>query len=82
MKFKKFFNRILDVLLYNPNINIYTVKIIIKKFEFCLSNKELNKYSYLIKEIKNFIEKQLNIEYINKKLIIKNLEKEFNILNK
>lgn len=82
MKFKKFLKAVIEILLYNFYIDDYTIKIIFKEFEHCLSYKELNKYSYLVKQIEKFSQKQLNIDQVNKDLIIKDLEKKFIELSK
>ena len=82
MKIQKFLISIQDILLDKPDISIKTIRLIINKFEECLSDTEKTKEStlLLLRVIREIGIKQISIKTVNDKIIVSNLEKELNII--
>jgi len=82
MKIQRFLIFVQDTLLSTPDISIKTMRLIIDKFESCLSEREReNEITMLIlRVIKEVSLKQISLKEMNHRLITDNLETELNNL--
>ena len=80
MKIEKFLKWITEKMLNYPDIHLITLKMFIDKFYDCLSEKEQIRYYTECLLIKEFTLKQISLDTIVHKNIVKNLDNELNNL--
>lgn len=82
MRFQSFLETMNKAIQEKPEIHLPTFKYIIKSFYFFLSNKEKQKWKYIINVLTSYTNSQETMNESFKRITANNLEKELKRLKK